>query len=91
MDVIENSNGLFLVLKCFEERSLKELLDYDAGIDLRDSCDLLRDIGCILEPMHAMGIAHRKLTLDSIRMRRKGDKAIAIIDGMDLAIQLAPA
>ena len=38
-----------------------------------------------------MGIAHRKLTLDSIRMRRKGDKAIAIIDGMDLAIQLAPA
>ena len=50
---------------------------------------MTQDIAKIVKSLHKMGIAHRYLTLDSVRMKRHGPSVKIILGGFDLAVKLA--
>ena len=77
-----------IILKHFEEKSLKELLEYEVDLNLNDRLKMIIDIANIVKALHKTGIAHRNLTLDSIRMKRYGPSIKLIVGGFDIAIKL---
>ena len=50
---------------------------------------MTQDIAKIVKALHKIGIAHRFLTLDSVRMKRHGSSVKIILGGFDLAVKLA--
>ena len=79
-----------VILKQFEEKSLKEILEYEAELNLNDRLTMIKDIANIVKAFHKTGIVHRNLTLDSIRMKRYGPTIKLIVGGFDIAIKLPP-
>ena len=79
-----------VILKQFEEKSLKEVLEYGTELNLNDRLTMIKDIANIVKALHKTGIAHRNLSIDSIRMKRYGPAIKLIIGGFDIAIKLPP-
>ena len=50
---------------------------------------MTQDIAKIVKSLHKIGIAHRNLTLDSVRMKRHGPSVKIILGRFDLAVKLA--
>ena len=70
IDVVDDQNSITYILKYFEEKSLKEILDLGAELELNEVLRMLRDIAEILRSIHRLRIVHRRLTLNSIRVIR---------------------
>ena len=51
---------------------------------------MLKDISCIIQDLHKQKITHRKLTLDSVRIKKAGNSMKLILAGFELASKHQP-
>ena len=76
-----------LIMKYFEEKSLKEIIELGADLNLVDMLTIIRDIAKIVKSLHEIGIMHRNLSLSCIRQMRKGSRIELLISGFDYAVK----
>ena len=83
IDVIEDTQSITVILEHFEDMSLRQILDLGSKIDLDYALDLLNDISCMVQALHKQRVSHRKLTLDSFRVKLVGNTFKLIVAGFD--------
>ena len=89
IDVVDDQDSITYILKYFEQKSLKEILDLGAELEMNEVLRMLQDIAEILRSIHKLRIVHRRLTLNSIRVIRSEPDLQLIIGGFDLACKLS--
>ena len=83
IDIIEDTNSIVVILEHFEDLSLRQVLDLGSKIDLDSALDMLKDISCVIQALHKQRVSHRKLTLDSIRIKLVDNTLKLILAGFD--------
>ena len=83
IDVIEDTQSITVILEHFEDMSLRQILDLGSKIDLDYALNLLNDISCMVQALHKQRVSHRKLTLDSFRIKLVDNTFKLIVAGFN--------
>ena len=86
--MIEDTKSITVILELFEDLSLRQILDLGTGIDLDNAIIMLKDISSVIQALHKQSVSHRKLTLDSLRIKQVDNTMKLIVAGFDQAIKL---
>ena len=87
IDVIVESTQIMVIMKYFEEKSLKEIIELGADLNFVDILTMIRDIADMVQSLNEIGITHQNLSLSCIRLKRKGSKIELLVSGFDYAIK----
>ena len=85
--MIEDTESITVILELFEEVSLRQILDLGTGIDIDNALTMLQDISSVIQALHKQNVSHRKLTLDSLRIKQVDNTMKLIVAGFDQAIK----